>query len=101
MQASLVVHEMTVVYWGPELACDPGNCPDGTFHLHCANDWQVVQAYMWVQRAMRRSVTRNTPTTLIGEPFNCRYYCITGPGGLVKEILWSEDEIGDSVKGML
>lgn len=93
---------MTIIYWDKsQFGCDIENSHPSTIHIHCQNDWEVATAYLWVQRAMRRSVPRNTPTTLLGEPFNCRYYCIMGPGGLLREILWSEDEIANSVKGLL
>lgn len=72
-----------VYYSQDEFRCDATLSPPGTVHLHCSSDEEVIEAFLYAQEIGRRSHPKETPTTLLGPPFSVRYWCITGPGGLV------------------
>lgn len=78
---------MKIEYWPlDEFDCDMGISGEQMEHIHCSSDDEVIAALIYAQQCFRRRDDGN-PSTLLGVPFNHRYICIRGPGGLVKGLL--------------
>ena len=94
---------MTVLYWPAELA---DGFPWTLLHptaavVRASDDQSAAQWFLRSHHVRELSNPRHPPRTLLGPPVSLRYLVVSGPGGIVADVLFSEEEIAAQVAGLL
>jgi hypothetical protein len=84
------MQKITIIYWDPrDYRCDADSqriSRDDTKHIHCKTEQQVIKAFI------EHDMNYHCGSDSCIKPATClfhnekRYWCITGPGGLVRSI---------------